>query len=124
MKMQTLTKEARLKKQTYEREYHRKPELILKARKDYIKHRYGLTVQEYEAIAKSQNYRCAICNIEMVLYNKSLTNRACLDHNHITNKIRGMLCDRCNRGIALLDSDKGITSLQKAIDYITQFDGV
>jgi len=49
----------------------------------------------------SQNGLCAICgkppsrrNVkEMLLH---------VDHNHKTGKIRGLLCNSCNRGIGLL----------------------
>jgi hypothetical protein len=57
---------------------------------------YGLTVEQYDDILMKQNYICAICkNPE-----KSSTKRfLSIDHNHTTGKVRGLLCDTCNRGL-------------------------
>lgn len=72
---------------------------------------YGLTVQGYEEILAKQNHSCAICErVEPTGYGWHV------DHCHSTNKIRGILCSKCNQGIGLLD-DK-IETLKKAIKYL------
>jgi hypothetical protein len=38
------------------------------------------------------------------------------DHDHVTGKFRGWLCDRCNRGIGLLGDN--IESLERALEYL------
>lgn len=57
--------------------------------------RFNLTVQEYYDILKKQNFRCAICREE-------LTNDV-IDHNHLTGKVRGILCKTCNGGLIPFD---------------------
>src|SRR6266853_1569057 len=57
-----------------------------------IYNRYGLTVQQYENLLIKQQGRCAICLKECSNHGKKLN----VDHNHRTNKIRGLLCHRCN----------------------------
>lgn len=59
------------------------------ARKNKLKYKYGITPLEYEEMAITQNYKCAICK-------KETSKKLCVDHNHITGAIRGLLCHECN----------------------------
>ena len=76
----------------YHKEYH-------KAHKEHraalIRKRvYGLSELDYSNLLLSQNGRCAICHRTP---EEAKQNRALLvDHNHITGKVRGLLCSRCN----------------------------
>jgi hypothetical protein len=75
---------------------------------------HGLTLEQYENILKSQNGVCAICKSS-----DSKTKgigRFCVDHDHLTGEIRGLLCASCNRGIGLL-GDK-VELLKNAIKYL------
>ena len=44
-----------------------------------------------------------------------------IDHDHATNKFRGFLCSRCNKGLAFFQDDT--ESLLKAIAYLRRHDG-
>lgn len=78
-----------------------------------IKSRYNLSMNEYENMKKSQNNLCKICNGK----NKKTTrDRLCIDHCHKTGKIRGLICDSCNNGIARFNED--ISILKNAIKYL------
>lgn len=58
-------------------------------RKDYnLQKRYGITLEIFESILASQGGVCAVC--------KSADKVFCLDHNHKTLKIRGIVCLNCN----------------------------
>lgn len=71
--------------------------------KSRAKTKYGLTLEEYQAILDKP---CGICG----------SPSTCVDHCHETNKVRGGLCDKCNKGLGFfLDS---ITLLQNAIGYL------
>jgi hypothetical protein len=74
---------------------------------DY-KRRYGITLEEFNIMLSNQNGKCAICNKSQ----KSL----CVDHSHSTNKVRGLLCRKCNLGIGHLDSS--ILILKQSILYL------
>lgn len=59
-----------------------------------LKRKFGLTVAEYEALAKSQGNACAVCREPC-----PTGRRLAVDHCHTTNRIRGLLCQGCNTGI-------------------------
>ena len=87
---------------TYRREYARKhPGLHLR--------RYNITEEDYDALLSQQGGVCAICG-------RPPEKRLSVDHNHVTDAVRGLLCMPCNRAIGLLgDSVEGLT---RAIDYL------
>jgi hypothetical protein len=77
---------------------------------------YKITVDEYNKMFLKQKGCCAICNININEINKAHKKNLCVDHNHITKKIRGLLCDKCNRGLGLFCDDNNL--LLKAINYL------
>jgi len=64
--------------------------------KAYNLKKYGLTLEEFEAMAAAQDGQCAICDIipETTLQ---------VDHDHTTGKVRGLLCHTCNQGMVAVD---------------------
>lgn len=74
-----------------------------------MKVRYGIDIDEYEAILAAQNNQCATCDRE---WSKSLH----IDHCHTTNKVRGLLCGRCNPALGLVNED--IKILERMLDYV------
>lgn len=42
--------------------------------------------------------------------------KLCLDHNHQTGKVRGLICDSCNRGLGFFRDD--VNKLNNAIRYL------
>ena len=72
-----------------------------------IKSWYGITRNEYTQLRKVQKECCAICGKQR---------RIDVDHDHTTNKVRGLLCVKCNAGLGLLGDN--ITGLQRALKYL------
>lgn len=71
---------------------------------------YSLSKNEYLKLVKDQNSSCKLCNFYFEDHFKLH-----IDHCHETNKIRGLLCGKCNQGIGLLNHDHEL--LHKAALY-------
>jgi len=93
---------------------------ILKQKENYMREydlrkAYNIGVKEYNEMLDAQQGECAICH----RHHTTLNGRKkflCVDHNHDTKEIRGLLCDKCNRGIGLFNDNKYL--LQRAINYL------
>jgi hypothetical protein len=77
-----------------------------------LKTKYGLTRDAYNDLLKGQDNKCAICGT----HKKELPRSLSVDHNHKTEKIRGLLCTRCNQGLGLFLDDPEL--LRKAAEYL------
>jgi|DEB19_MinimDraft_3_1074340.scaffolds.fasta_scaffold28849_5 hypothetical protein len=75
---------------------------------------YGLTLQKYDEILARQNGGCAICGSKVAKTKRN--GRFCVDHDHETGEVRGLLCAPCNRGIGLLQDNPEI--LQAGATYL------
>lgn len=61
---------------------------------------YGITRNEYNAMAEAQNHRCGICGCKPNESYAPLNRRMqwlCVDHCHATGQVRGLLCHQCNK---------------------------
>jgi hypothetical protein len=76
-----------------------------------FKKKYGITLDERDAIIASQGGKCALCPDDPG------PRGLFIDHNHKTKKVRGALCHRCNTGIGMFRDNPEL--LAKAIEYIT-----
>jgi hypothetical protein len=81
----------------------------------HMKRAYGLDFKNYEKMLHEQGGVCAICSSPPPNNRKT---RLAIDHCHKTGKVRGLLCDRCNRSIGLLKDD--VSVLKSAIKYLTK----
>jgi Recombination endonuclease VII. len=70
----------------------------------------GVPAEIRKQILISQNYLCKICSVD--LHDK----KACVDHDHLTNMIRGALCGNCNWGLGQFDDS--VILLTNAIGYL------
>lgn len=90
----------------------RNPEKVaLYHRRNYFKRTYGITLEEYDEMVAAQGGVCAICGGGPGRYP-----RLCVDHDHETGVIRGLLCNDCNRGIGLLGDNP--TTVAAAAAYL------
>jgi len=58
-----------------------------------IKYLYGITPNDYNQLFQQQNGCCAICG----KHQSKLKRRLDVDHDHKTDKVRGLLCNYCNK---------------------------
>jgi hypothetical protein len=76
---------------------------------NYLINKYGITLEKKNEMIEDQHGKCAICNNEF-------DNTAYIDHCHKTDKIRGILCNKCNSGLGMFDDD--VEVLGNAISYL------
>ena len=82
----------------------------------FMRTKYGLTSEKYNQMVENQGGVCAICKTKPN-FNK-WKKRFAIDHCHTTGRVRGLLCDACNRGIGMLKDDPSI--LENAIKYLAR----
>ena len=63
--------------------------------------RYGLTLQQFRAILARQGHACGIC--------RRSDRPLCIDHDHVTGKVRGFLCRKCNFGLGCYEDNPSYT---------------
>jgi len=73
---------------------------------------YGISVEDYNSILECQEFKCAICGRSTEELKRSLN----VDHDHRTNRVRGLLCYDCNRALGLFGERKSV--LMKAVKYL------
>jgi hypothetical protein len=76
----------------------------------FLQWRYGITIEDFEAMAESQGGVCAICG------KQSLGRHLDVDHDHASGFVRGLLCNDCNRAIGMLGDDPVV--LVRAARYL------
>ena len=88
-----------------------------KDNEDYVRDReyrkrFGITKAQYDALLSEQGGSCAIC--------KSTPGRRRLDvdHCHLTGKVRGLLCETCNKTLGFFNDDPEL--LKAALKYLEE----
>jgi hypothetical protein len=90
-----------------------KKKIYRKKNKDKIKNNnlkwwYGITLAIYNQMFKKQHGKCAICKRQTKLV---------VDHDHTTNKVRGLLCNDCNIKLPLLENKKRAKNALKYLGF-------
>lgn len=84
-------------------------------REKLLKTNYNMSLKQYNEIFVKQNGCCAICK----KHQSELSITLAVDHNHETGKIRGLLCQNCNRALGHFQDN--INTMQNAILYIKKY---
>lgn len=101
----------------------RQPEKNWESQARYrLKKEYGLTPEEAQRILTLQNGFCAnrACGKQIMFGTRKMGTCAVIDHCHVTGKVRGVLCDPCNKTIGLGRENANI--LFGAAEYIVKFE--
>jgi hypothetical protein len=75
---------------------------------------YGITSGHRGRLMKAQNNRCAICGERFDEGKHAL--KSCVDHNHKTGQIRGLIHQTCNIGLGAFHDNDNV--LRRAADYV------
>lgn len=73
-----------------------------RVRRYRVKFNYGIAL---ESVPKN----CQVCGS---------TKKICVDHDHKTNRVRGFLCDNCNKALGFVNDDTNV--LMELIRYVTK----
>ena len=68
------------------------------------KWRYGISKSQFYEMVEKRKGKCDLCNKVPTGKKKTLV----VDHNHSTNEIRGLLCNKCNIGLGYLGDSNDI----------------
>lgn len=88
----------------------------------YLRRTYKITLEDYNFMLVSQNFKCAVCQVEAGSQRatwgvkRSELNPFCIDHCHEDGRVRGLLCQSCNTGLGAF-GDR-IEWLIGAIEYL------
>jgi hypothetical protein len=90
-----------------------------RTRDAHLRAKYGISIEEYEAMLEAQGGVCAVCGkAESVVKTKAGTvSELAVDHNHATGRVRGLLCNKCNLAVGHLETHGDHAAL---IAYLTQ----
>lgn len=75
--------------------------------------RYGISSEEYTRLLNKQDNKCAICGLSF-----GINYTPHVDHNHETQRVRGLLCRKCNSGLGQFEDST--INLQQAIVYLKE----
>lgn len=75
--------------------------------------RYGITLDKYNEMVDSQNGTCVICNC--------VPNKLVIDHSHVTNKVRELLCISCNAALGQVKENEN--TMMSMLSYIRKHNG-
>ncbi len=82
-------------------------------RGQHLLKKYGMTEAQYDELLLSPGGKCAICSDHEAGGRHGVFH---VDHDHVTGKVRGILCDKCNRGLGYFNDDP--EAIRQAIQYL------
>jgi hypothetical protein len=77
-----------------------------------LRKKYGITLEQYEDMLAAQDGCCAICKRAV----EAAPRRLHVDHDHVTGRVRGILCYLCNTGLGVFKDD--VERMRAAIEYL------
>lgn len=106
-------------RKAYQAEYKKKwkaanPDKVKQSQRRQDLKKYGLTPECYSTLYEKQGGRCAICGTTEQKGGRFKT--FCVDHDHETGRVRGLLCYDCNFGLGKFGDN--ISHLVAAIHYL------
>jgi hypothetical protein len=77
-----------------------------------LRREYGITLSEYKRVLRGQGGCCAICKRP----EKEFKNALAVDHDHVSGKLRGLLCWGCNKALGVFRDH--IENMKEAVQYL------
>ncbi len=99
-----------------EKKRHEYKVSVRKMNETAVSKRYGISVEEYRSMKARCECKCEICG--KVLEDTDTYTRICIDHNHRTGKVRGLLCQSCNNRVGW--AEKYYNTPEKSQRYVAE----
>ncbi len=94
--------------------YRNNLDRVKKVHREYmLVSQYGITEDQFQKMLEQQGGKCALCP---VVFSSEGRRNLCVDHDHDTGRVRGLLCARCNTSIGQLGDNAD--GLRKALAYL------
>ncbi len=93
-----------------------KEQMPIRTRESYLRCTYGIGIDQYNELFKSQGGCCAICTEPETAIGKDGPLPLAVDHDHVTGVVRGLLCRGCNVAIGGLKEKE--ENFLNAITYL------
>lgn len=106
------TVEGKASRKEASKRYRARPEAKLAQRKFMLKRNYGLSLEAYDEMLIESCGRCAVCKLPF----QNSPNEPVIDHDHLTNTVRGLLHSNCNTALGFFDENH--SALLGAIEYL------
>jgi ribosomal protein L37E len=87
-------------------------------RRHELKRKFGITEEQYNEMLKRQKNVCAICHFPERRVRQGQLLPLCVDHDHETGQVRGLLCHDCNTGLGKFGDEPD--TLRRAAEYIEE----
>jgi Recombination endonuclease VII len=97
------------------RQYARNPELKERISRRNNLRKYGITLEQYDAMVKAQGTLCKLCRLPLF----DEPRKPVIDHCHRTGEVRGVIHNRCNVAIGMLKDDPML--VKRALEYLEAF---
>lgn len=113
------------------KKYYKKRSTLSDKEKNYFKRRnrnaslkrkYNIDIETYEQMLKEQDNLCGICEQSLITNSQKGwggKREACVDHNHKSGKVRGILCRGCNLALSMIENK---IFQQKSNQYLSKFE--
>jgi Recombination endonuclease VII len=75
-----------------------------------IKNKYGLSPKQWTKLVLRANGHCELCLVQF-----KNPRQCCIDHDHKTGKVRGLLCVRCNLKLGILEHGFGVEKFLESV---------
>lgn len=102
LKWKEVNKESRA---AYQKQYHAEYKSREGVKKLYweknLRNNYQLSPEDFNDLWTKQNGKCGVCSVKLSPRGRS-SDSVCVDHNHGSGEVRGLLCRACNHGIGNL----------------------
>ena len=82
-----------------------------------LRTKFGITPDDYVHMLATQGGRCALCPATK---NTQTGGRLCVDHDHTTGRVRGLLCRTCNVMLGYIERDVPAFAAPRVLAYLAR----